>query len=171
LELRFGLAGEARKMDLRDVGKILGVSRQTVLNWIEQAIEKLWSDSAVKELWRRCGDFLEWKSGNPKVTSWSTLSEEEIALFSKPKSYEFDWPHHAVAESIEYLLLREGVKVKRNGRKITIPVNEYGRFKKAFEKHGLTVPKKYVSNEAETIRKMARFSGQMGGKVLELPWK
>jgi hypothetical protein len=74
-----------------------------------------------------------------------------------------EYPSEMVAQSMEDLLLAEGVKIRRKGKKITIPVNEYGRAKKAFEKHGLTLPKKYVSHEADNIRKMASFSGQYGG--------
>jgi hypothetical protein len=70
-----------------------------------------------------------------------------------------------VAKSMAAILVDEGVKIKRKGKRITIPVNEYGRAKKAFEKAGLTIPKKYVSHEADNIRKMASFSGQYGGGI------
>lgn len=99
--------------------------------------------------------------GNPS----DVLSDFVISILSEAESAELVYPSELVAKNMEEILVCEGVKIKRKGKKITIPVNEYPRAKKAFEKAGLTIPKKYVSHEADNIRKMASFSGQYGGGV------
>lgn len=144
IELRFGLLGE-KPLGLREVGEKIGVSHQTVLNWEKRAIERLLDMPESRDVWVSCRDYLE------RETS-EDLEREELELWGT--ELEWELPGVEVAENMEYVLVLEGVKVRRKGRKVTIPVNEYARMKKAFERFGLTVPKRMVVKGREEIRRM-----------------
>ena len=173
----------------RDIAPLFGVSHTQINNWLKKALEQMrdadefWAckdaiaaqsadrDSEDKPgpAFRRAGrkpgsadtEALDPFDGNPS----DVLSDFVISILSEAESDELVYPSELVAKNMEEILVCEGVKIKRKGKKITIPVNEYPRAKKAFEKAGLTIPKKYVSHEADNIRKMASFSGQYGGGV------
>jgi hypothetical protein len=123
------------------------------------------------ELIEPCRDFLlgtTQKDHGKEGDDVPPLDELIQTLFEHADALSY--PSEMVAKNMEALMLAEGVKVRRKGKRIHVPVNEYGRAKKAFEKHGLTIPKKMVSNDGETVRKMTRFAGLYGASILDTPY-
>lgn len=165
LTLRFGLGGD-KPLDLRSVAEIMKSNRQTVSQWERAAIDKLLDMEDVAEVWKVCKDFLSREGERaPLVPKRRRPELEKEELEALAINMTFEWPHEQVAESIENILQLEGVAVKRNGKKVTVRVNEYSKVAKAFERHGLSAPKRYVSREAENIRHSAKLSGQMGSSM------
>jgi hypothetical protein len=148
------------------------MSHEYVRKLVYGAISDLAVDKVIKGCWQDVNpagpDEAAAKRFDPDFDLAGFLGDEDYnALFESGEFLEY--PSDMVAKNMEALMLAEGVKVRRKGRRIHVPVNEYGRAKKAFEKHGLTIPKKMVSNDGETVRKMTRFAGLYGASILDTP--
>lgn len=168
--------GKNLPRSLADVNKKLGIKNAAWLfkKGMEQLMAVLEDEP---ELLEPCREFILGTTAAAKADDSDDAGEADetptVAEFLHSLLEAADalvYPSDMVAKNMEALMLAEGVKVRRKGKRLHVPVNEYGRAKKAFEKHGLTIPKKMVSNDGETVRKMTRFAGLYGASILDTPY-